>query len=78
MHARIEQVADGIAIVVPELLTAKVGLQLGGSAEVEWNAGQLVVRTSGPLTLADMLAGITSENLHDEWASGLPAGKELL
>jgi hypothetical protein len=33
-----------------------------------------VVRPARPATLAEMLAGITPENLHGEWA----AGAELL
>ena len=31
-----------------------------------------------PETLADLLAGITPDNLHGEWASGPPAGAEIL
>jgi antitoxin component of MazEF toxin-antitoxin module len=37
-----------------------------------------VVRPAGPATLAELLAGITPENLHGEWAAGPPAGAELL
>lgn len=33
---------------------------------------------SGPTSLADLLAGITADNLHGEWASGQPAGAEQL
>jgi hypothetical protein len=29
-------------------------------------------------SLAELLAGLTSENLHHEWAAGPPAGMELL
>ena len=38
----------------------------------------MVVRPAGPGSLADLLAGITPENLHGEWAAGPPAGVELL
>lgn len=31
-----------------------------------------------PGTLAELLNGVTSENLHGEWAAGPPAGIELL
>ncbi len=29
-------------------------------------------------TLAQLVAGITAENLHGEWDTGPPAGKEML
>jgi antitoxin component of MazEF toxin-antitoxin module len=45
---------------------------------VEVAGGRLVVRPAGPATLAELLAGITPENLHGEWAPGPPAGAEIL
>ena len=55
-----------------------VALGSGEPAEVEVAGGRLVVRPAGPATLAELLAGITPENLHGEWAAGPPAGAELL
>ena len=78
MHTRVETCPGGVAVVVPEALAAQAGLRVGSPAEVEVSGGQLVVRPSGPATLADLLAGITPDNLHGEWAAGPPAGAELL
>jgi antitoxin MazE len=63
---------------VPEALAAQVGLCDGGPAELELAGGRLVVRPGGPATLAELLSGVTPENLHEEWAAGPPAGTELL
>jgi antitoxin MazE len=78
MRTRVETCPGGVAVVVPEVLAAQAGLRGGGPAEVEFAGGRLVVRASAPPSLADLLAGITPDNLHGEWAAGPPAGAELL
>ena len=57
----------------PRLLAAQVGLRDGGPAELELAGGRLVVRPGSPATLAELLSGVTPENLHEEWAAGPPA-----
>ena len=78
MRTRVERCPGGLAVVVPEPLATQAGLRPGGPAELELADGRLVVRPGGPATLAELLAGITPENLHAEWAAGPPAGAELL
>jgi antitoxin MazE len=78
MRTRVEKCLGGVAVVIPEEVAARAGLRGGEPAELEVAAGQLVVRPVGPATLAELLAGITPENLHGEWAAGPPAGAELL
>lgn len=78
MRTRIEKCPGGVAIVVPEAVAACAGLRGGESAELEVATDRLVVRPAGKATLAELLAGITPENLHGEWAVGPPAGTELL
>ncbi len=78
MRTRIEKCPGGLAVVVPESLAAQAGLLDGESADVELDGGRLVVRPGSSETLAELLAGVTPENLHAEWASGPPAGEEFL
>jgi antitoxin MazE len=78
MQTRVAKCPGGLSVVVPEALAARAGLREGSPVEVELSGGQLVVRAGGPATLADLLAGITPENLHSEWAAGPPVGEELL
>jgi antitoxin MazE len=78
MRTRVEKCPGGLAVVVPEPLAAEAGLRDGAPAELELAGGRLVVRPSGPVTLADLLAGVTPENLHEEWVDGPPTGTELL
>jgi antitoxin MazE len=67
-----------VAVVIPESVATRAGLRGGEPAELEVTGGRIVVRPAGPATLAELLAGITPENLHGEWAPGPPAGAEIL
>lgn len=74
----------GISVLVPEAMATAAGLTAGAPAEVVLSGGRLIVRpadaanSSGPATLIELLAGITPENRHGEWAPGPPVGRELL
>jgi antitoxin MazE len=78
MRTRVEKCPGGLAVVVPDSLAAQAGLRDGLQVDLELAGGRLVVRPDGPATLAELLAGVTPENLHSEWADGPPAGAELL
>jgi antitoxin MazE len=77
MRTRVEKCSGGLAVVVPEPLAAQAGLRDGDPADLELADGRLVVRPACPATLAELLAGVTPDNLHSEWAAGPPAGAEL-
>lgn len=60
---------------MPEQFAFRVGLRIG-PADMELDDGRLVVRPNAPSRLDELLAGVTAENLHAEWADGPPAGAE--
>jgi antitoxin MazE len=78
MRTSVESRTGGVAVVIPGPVAARAGLRGGEPAELEVANGRLVVRPAGPATLVELLARITPENLHDEWAPGAPVGAELL
>ena len=78
MLSHIEKCPGGLAVVLPESLAIQSGLQDGGAVDIELTSGRLVIRLGNPETLAQILAGITPENLHGEWTTGSPVGAELL
>lgn len=78
MRTNVEKCPGGVSLVIPEAVAVRVGLRGGEPAELEAASGWLVVRPAGPATLAELLAGITPDNLHGEWAAGPPVGAELL
>jgi antitoxin MazE len=78
MRTHIEKCPGGLAVVVPSPLAAQAGLRDGGPVEIELTGNRLVIRPTGPATLAELLSGLTPDNLHEEWAAGPPTGIELL
>lgn len=78
MRTRVENCPGGVSVVVPEAVAARAGLRGGEHADLEVSADRLVVRPVGASALIDLIAGITPDNLHEEWAAGPPAGSERL
>jgi antitoxin component of MazEF toxin-antitoxin module len=78
MRTSVESRPGGVAVLIPEAVATRAGLRGGEPAELEVAGGRLVVRPAGPAMLAELLARITPENLHSEWAPGPPAGAEIL
>lgn len=68
MRTRIMKHPDGVSIVIPDSLAAMAGLREGTLVELALAGASLVVRAAETTNLADLLAGITRENLHPEWA----------
>ncbi len=76
MVARVEKCPDGFAVIVPTSLANQAGLHAGFPIVLEFAGGYLVVRPKSSPTLDELLARITPENLHGEWADGPPVGSE--
>ena len=76
MVTRVEKCPDGLAVIVPTSLANQAGLHDGLPVVLEFAGGNLVVRPKSSPTLDELLARITPENLHGEWADGPPAGAE--
>lgn len=78
MRTEAKKCSGGLAVIVPEPLASQAGLRDGGVVKLELVEGRLIVRPAEPASLEELLAGITPENLHSEWAEGPPTGAELL
>ncbi len=78
MLSHIEKCPGGLAVVLPESLAVQSGLHDGGAVDIELTGGRLVIRLDNAAMLDQLLARITPENRHDEWATGSPVGAELL
>ncbi len=79
MNGRIQRWGNSLAIRVPKAFAEETGLQADGEVEITRRDGEIVVRPKSTLTysLDDLLAGVTSENRHEEWDMGPAVGKEV-
>ena len=57
----------------------EAGIRADGAVELSLVEGRLVVQpiTPQPLTLQELLEGVTDENLPGEWQTGSAVGKEV-
>lgn len=79
MKTRVQKWGNSLAVRIPKSFAVEAGLQADSAVELSLVEGALVVQPlrSQPLTLEELLRGITDENLPVEWDTGLDVGKEV-
>jgi antitoxin MazE len=78
MRAQISRWGNSLAVRLPRQVLDSAGLTEGASVEMEVVDGVVQLRPQRPsYTLADLLAGITPENIPDR-CDDAPRGAELL
>ena len=78
MQARVQKWGNSLGLRIPRGLADEVGLGVGTEVSLIAKDGELVLRPSLPsrLRLADLLAGITPENIHASVDTGDAVGSE--
>jgi antitoxin MazE len=79
MKTRVQKWGNSLALRIPKSFAAEAGLRANASVELSLVEGALVVQavTPQPLTLDELLRGITDDNLPSEWDTGTAVGKEV-
>ena len=80
MRSTVKKWGNSASVRIPAVILEAVHLKLDEAVDIREEGGRIViepVRPSG-YNLAELLAGITPENLHAEVDFGAPGGKEAL
>jgi antitoxin MazE len=79
MKTRVQKWGNSLALRIPKAFATEAGLRADTPVELSLVDGQLVVRplAEEPLTLEELLRGVTDANLHGEWKTGPAVGKEV-
>jgi antitoxin MazE len=79
MKTRVQKWGNSLALRIPKSFAAEAGLLANQDVELSLVEGALVVKAIKPpaLTLAELLRGITDDNLPGEWDTGPATGKEV-
>jgi antitoxin MazE len=79
MKTRVQKWGNSLALRIPKSFATEAQLSEGTPVEISLVRGKLVVQALKPKapTLDELLRGITDENRHAEWHTGLAAGKEI-
>ena len=79
MQTQIKKWGNSLALRIPKLMAEQLAIKTDTEVEIVVEDGQLMIRPlpEPDLTLEDLLAQITEENLHDEVETGTAVGKEV-
>jgi antitoxin MazE len=79
MKTCVQKWGNSLAVRIPKSFAAEVGLHANAAVELSLVDGALVVRPTPPqpLTLDELLRGVTDDNLPGEWQTGPAVGKEV-
>jgi antitoxin MazE len=79
MKTRVQKWGNSLALRIPKSFAAETGLREDAPVELSLVAGKLVIQPllPEPLTLDELLRGVTDQNLHGEWDTGPAVGREV-
>jgi antitoxin MazE len=78
MKTRVQKWGNSLALRIPKSFADEIGLQRETSVEVSLADGKLIITPAiqPKLTLKQLLAKVTKDNLHNEVESGNAVGNE--
>jgi antitoxin MazE len=78
MKARVRKWGNSLALRIPKTVASEVGLDSDTLVDLSLKDGKLVVEPlpKSPLSLDELPAAVTPENLHGEVDTGPPMGGE--
>lgn len=80
MKARIQKWGNSLAVRIPKAFAAELGLEADTSIELSVRDDRLVIERDDDLpeiSLDELLAGVTDENIHEEIRTGPAVGNEV-
>jgi len=79
MQTRVQKWGNSLAVRIPKLLAAELGLKRNSPVELTLEDGRLALTpaTESALSLEDLLALVTEENQHHEIDTGPSVGREV-
>jgi antitoxin MazE len=79
MKTRVQKWGNSLALRIPKVFADEAGLRADAPVELSLVGGKVVIRPlkEKPITLEELLRGVTDENLHGEWDTGPAVGKEI-
>jgi len=78
MKASVQRWGSDLAIRIPHQYILEAGLAEDAPVEMAIVSGNIVISPpKRTRTLAELLAGVTPENLHSEWDTGPALGGEI-
>lgn len=79
MQVQIQKWGNSLAIRIPKSFAREVKIEQGSFVDLTALEGKLIAKPiDDEYTLHQLLNDVTSENIHSEFDTGKPVGKEIL
>jgi antitoxin MazE len=79
MQTKIKKWGNSLALRIPKLLALDANLKLNKLVDLSIDKGSIIITPIGEkeYSLEKLLKGVSKNNLHGEFNTGAPAGKEI-
>ena len=80
MQTKVQKWGNSLALRIPKSFALNINIKQNELVDLSIGDGKLVITpiTEKEYSLKELLAGVSEDNLHGEFDTGTPVGKELL
>ena len=80
MQTKIQKWGNSLALRIPKAFALNINIRQNELVDLSIGDGRLIITpiTEKKYSLKELLAGVSKDNLHEEFDTGSPVGKELL
>ena len=79
MQTKIKKWGNSLALRIPKLFALDANLKINKMVDISIDKGIIIITPIGEkeYSLKKLLEGVTENNLHEEFDTGAPVGKEI-
>ncbi len=80
MQTKVQKWGNSLALRIPKSFALNMDIKQNEFVDLSIDDGKLIITpiTEKEYSLKELLAGVSEDNLHEEFDTGIPVGKELL
>jgi antitoxin MazE len=80
MQTKVQKWGNSLALRIPKSFALNMNIKQNELVDLSIDDGKLIITpiTEKEYSLKELLAGVSEDNLHGEFDTGTPVGKELL
>ena len=80
MQTKVQKWGNSLALRIPKSFALNIAIKQNEFVDLSIGDGKLIITpiTEKEYSLKELLAGVSEDNLHEEFDTGIPVGKEFL
>jgi len=80
MQTKVQKWGNSLALRIPKSFALNIDIKQNEFVDLSIGDGKLIITpiTEKEYSLKELLAGVSEDNLHEEFDTGIPVGKEFL